>query len=144
MVITLDTNIIYQALRNPKGASGFIFKLFAQRILDIALSEPVFKEYEDVLKRSSSLKDIGTDIKIIDDILSYVAFWGIEHKIYYLFRPNLKDEKDNILVELAVSSQSKFIVTSNTKDFMNSELIINIPIITPAEFVKKWRSENEN
>ena len=56
-------------------------------------------------------------------------------------RPNLKDEKDNMIVELAVTSQSDYLITSNIRDFKNAELKFEqLRIITPGEFVKRWRN----
>jgi predicted nucleic acid-binding protein len=58
-------------------------------------------------------------------------------------RPNLKDEKDNMIVELAVASQSDYLITSNVRDFENAELKFDqLRIITPGEFVKKWRANH--
>jgi predicted nucleic acid-binding protein len=52
----------------------------------------------------------------------------------------LIDEKDNMLVELAVTSQSDYLVTNNIKDFKNAELKFDqLKIVTPGEFVKIWR-----
>lgn len=57
--------------------------------------------------------------------------------IYYLWRPNLKDEGDNHLVELAVASNSKYIITNNKKDFLNCELKFEFEIVTAKEFIEK-------
>jgi len=43
-------------------------------------------------------------------------------KIYYLWRPNLIDENDNYLVELAIAGNAKVLVTHNIKDFSRSQL----------------------
>ncbi len=70
----------------------------------------------------------------------YLQFEGI---IYYLFRPNLKDEKDNMVIELAIVSQSRYLVTSNTRDFQNYELMFDqLNVVAPSEFVKIWRRNN--
>ena len=48
-----------------------------------------------------------------------------------------------MLVELAVTSQSDFLVTSNIKDFRNAELRFDqLNVATPGEFAKIWRSKN--
>ena len=57
--------------------------------------------------------------------------------IYYSWRPNLKDEDDNFLVELAVSSGSQAIITYNIKDLANAELVFNHIITTPEDFIKE-------
>ena len=143
MLVTLDTNIIYQALKSASGASFFIFQQVRERKIQIALSVSLFEEYEDVLKREKSLKDFGLDIEDIDKFLRFIAYVGKPYTIYYLFRPNLKDEKDNMAVELAVTSQSDYIVTSNIKDFKNAELKFDhLKIVTPIEFAKIWRNKD--
>jgi len=143
MLVTLDTNIIYQALKSANGASYFILQQVRERNIQIALSVPLFQEYEDVLKRQKSLKDFGLGSEDIDKFLRFLAYVGKPYKTYFLFRPNLKDEKDNMIVELAITSQSEYLVTSNTKDFENSELTFDqLKIVTPSEFVKIWRSRD--
>ena len=50
---------------------------------------------------------------------------------------------DNKVVELAITSQSDYLVTSNTKDFKNAELKFDqLKAVTPADFAKIWRREN--
>jgi len=143
MLITLDTNIIYQALKSANGASFFILQQVRERKIQIALSVPLFEEYEDVLKRKKSLEDFELDIEDIDRFLRFIAYVGKPYKTYFLFRPNLKDEKDNMVVELAVTSQSDYLVTSNIKDFKNAELKFDqLKVVTPSKFAKIWRRKN--
>ncbi|WP_243394116.1 PIN domain-containing protein [Leptospira meyeri] len=54
MRVTIDTNVIYQALRDSRGASHFILTLVESRRIELALSTPVFVEYSDVLLREKS------------------------------------------------------------------------------------------
>jgi hypothetical protein len=51
----------------------------------------------------------------------------------------------NAVVELSLSSDSKFLITSNTKDYIkeNDIKFSDLNIVAPAEFVKLWRSQNE-
>lgn len=143
MLLTLDTNILYQALMSKTGASYFILQQVRNRKIQIALSAPVFLEYQDVLTREKSLKDFELQLNDVEKFLRFIAYIGKPFKIYFLFRPNLKDEKDNKIVELAVTSQSDYLITSNIRDFKNAELkFAQLKIITPGEFVKMWRDKN--
>ena len=143
MIITLDTNIMYQALHSSSGASYYIFQLVRDGRFQIALSNPTFCEYEDVLTRPKSLKAFGLEREDVVRFLRYIAFVGEKFDPRFLFRPNLKDEADNMFVELAVTSNSKYLVTSNIKDYKDSDLILNdFQLVTPAEFVKEWRRKN--
>ncbi len=143
MLLTLDTNILYQALMSTTGASYFILQQVRNRKIQIALSVPVFFEYHDVLTRDKSLKDFELQLNDVDKFLRFIAYIGKTFEIYFLLRPNLKDEKDNKIVELAVTSQSDYLITSNIRDFKNAELKFDeLKVITPSEFVKMWRNKN--
>lgn len=141
MLVTLDTNILYQALMSTSGASYFILQQVRKRRIRIALSVPVFYEYQDVLTRETSLKDFQLSLQDIEKFLRFIAYIGKPFEIYFLFRPNLQDEKDNKIVELAVTSQSDFLITSNIRDFQQAELKFEqLHIMTPSAFVKIWRA----
>jgi putative PIN family toxin of toxin-antitoxin system len=142
MIVVIDTNVIYQALRSKNGASHFILNLIREGKLNIALSINVFKEYEDVLLRPKTLTDLKLDNFDIDKILAFLAYIGKPFNVYYLFRPNLKDENDNMYIDLALASNSKYIITNNISDFtINNELKFeNINILTPTKFIKLWRN----
>ena len=143
MLLTLDTNILYQALMSKTGASYFILQQVRNRKFQIALSVPVFFEYQDVLTRDKSLKDFELQLNDVEKFLRFIAYISKTFEIYFLLRPNLKDEKDNKIVELAVTSQSDYLITSNIRDFKNAELKFDqLKIITPSEFVKMWRNKN--
>lgn len=58
-------------------------------------------------------------------------------KFYYLWRPNLRDETDNHLVELAVAGGAMAIVTYNVRDLTAGELLFpSLRILTPVAFLK--------
>ena len=142
MLLTLDTNILYQALKSTAGASYFILQQVRNRKIQIALTVPVFLEYKDVLTRDKSLKDFELLLNDVDKFLRFIAYISKTFEIYFLLRPNLKDEKDNKIVELAVTSQSNYLITSNVRDFKNAELKFDqLKIITPGKFVKMWREK---
>ncbi len=57
--------------------------------------------------------------------------------IYYLWRPNLADEGDNFLVELALAGNSEIIVTNNTKDLVTAELEFDaLRVLTPQQLLR--------
>lgn len=135
----MDTNVLYQAIDNPNGASGFIFNLVRNTSINLLISIPVFSEYEAVLKREREILNITNHD--CDVILDFIAYIGIKTPIYYLWRPNLLDENDNIFIELSITGRADYLITSNLKDYhKNNDLKIEgIQIEVPANFVKKWR-----
>lgn len=55
---------------------------------------------------------------------------------FFLWRPFLKDPKDDMVLELAVEAQCEYIVTFNQKDFVGSDQF-GIAVVTPQEFLRK-------
>lgn len=135
MIVTVDTNVIYSALYSNSGASHQILKLILDEKLDLALSPPVFLEYYDVLSRDETLSRLSLSKSEIEDVLDLLVLLAKRQDIYYLLRPNLFDEKDNIFYECAFASNSQFLITSNIRHLKSSELRgFKFQIITPKEF----------
>ena len=104
------------------GASHFILNLLLDEKLKAAISTQVYFEYYDVLTREKTLEALKLSIHDVEDFLDLLALLSQKYSIYYLLRPNLSDENDNIFVECAFASNSEYLITSNIKDFRNSEL----------------------
>ena len=117
--VVLDTNVVVSALRSGRGASFRLLSLVGTGRFDICLSIPLLLEYEEVIGRH--LDQIGLTRVQIDDILDYLCSVAIKQEIFYLWRPTLRDPKDDLVLELAVAAQCRDIVTYNRKDFAGSE-----------------------
>jgi predicted nucleic acid-binding protein len=99
----------------------------------VSISVPLVFEYEDAIKRNKSkIRLSESDIEVVLDYICLVA----EHrKIFYLWRPFLKDPKDDMILEIAVETESNFIITFNKKDFEGIDKF-NLKVATPKEFLK--------
>jgi putative PIN family toxin of toxin-antitoxin system len=141
MKVVLDTSVLYQALYSASGASHAILQLVRTGDIKLALSIPVFEEYCDVLLRKSSLEAFALTSLDVHHFLDFIAMIGVKTDIRYLLRPNLRDENDNIFMELAFASDAHYVITRNTRDFTyKPELKLEaIEIITPAAFMGLWR-----
>jgi predicted nucleic acid-binding protein len=69
----------------------------------------------------------------IDDVIDYVCAESIHHKIFYLWRPALKDASDDFVLELAVKAQA-MIVSWNVRDFTRAGSF-GIRVLTPHDFL---------
>lgn len=128
--IIIDTNVIIAALKSKLGAANRLLGLFGANRFIHSISVPLILEYEEVIKR---LFPDMTEEKI-NNLLDYICATSESTQIYYLWRPILKDPKDDMILELAVASASDFIVTYNQKDFTQAE-DFGIKIITPREIL---------
>jgi len=131
--VIIDTNVLISALRSKQGASHKLLLLLADDAFTPNVSVPLFVEYESVAKRTGLLS--GLNSNDINSILDYFLSKSNIRKIFYLWRPFLKDQKDDLVLEVAVESQSEYIITFNTSDFSGCEKF-GVKIVTPYEFMK--------
>lgn len=137
MRVVFDTNILVAAARSNNGASYQLISMLPSEKFQIAISIPLYLEYLEVLQRPENIPTSQTS----EDILGFVRkLLGYSHKqsIYFRWRPALKDPNDDFVLELAIASQSSYIVTFNAKDFTNIGLF-GIETISPSEFLKMVR-----
>lgn len=132
--IVIDTNVFVSALRSRRGASYRLLMLLGGKRFDISVSVPLILEYEDAAKRLG--REFGLTSADIEDILDYVCSIADLREIHYLWRPILKDPRDDHVLELAVGASAQFIVTYNCRDFTGAERF-GIKVVTPHEFLKR-------
>jgi predicted nucleic acid-binding protein len=102
------------------------------------MGQTLFLEYEDVLGRKDLFRNSPLSLlereHLLDAFLS-VCEWV---QVYYLWRPNLADEADNHILELAIAGNASAIVTNNLADFRHAELRFpEIQVVTPKQFLEK-------
>jgi len=121
------------SLKSKLGASYSIIEELSNDKFEIAISVPLILEYEATLKKYLD-RNIFAD-NDIEDFINYICKIGIGTKIYYLWRPILSNPYDDHILEVAVASEAKFIVTYNLKDFKKTRKF-GIEAITPKDFLK--------
>jgi putative PIN family toxin of toxin-antitoxin system len=132
--VIIDTNIFVSALRSDIGAAYSLVSRLPSSKFQISLSVPLYIEYQDVLTRKEHLAGTSTKEEILA-FLRYVCKIANRQNIFYLWRPWLKDPKDDMVLELAVAAKSQFIITYNLKDFLNIQQF-GIEAITPKDFLQ--------
>lgn len=134
--IVIDTNIFVSALLGEGNAARKVLRLCFLNQVQPIMGTSLFLEYEELTARNSvfekSILNSMQRMELLDDFLSTCKWIDI----YYLWRPNLRDEADNHLLELAVAGNAKYLITRNLKDFSNSDLLFpEIHILDPVEFL---------
>jgi putative PIN family toxin of toxin-antitoxin system len=131
--IVLDTNVLIAGLRSRNGASFRILQLLEKEVFEIHLSVPLVFEYEDVAKGLA--KEISLTKRDVDDFLDYLCQIANLHEIFFLWRPFLKDPKDDMVLELAVTARCQYIVTFNIADFSGIQQF-GIRAVKPRDFLR--------
>ncbi len=131
MNVVIDTNVIVSGLQSDMGYSHKLLEKLPSRVFNISISVPLVLEYEAQLKKNLTPEILSEED--INDFIDYICKIGHKTPIYYLWRPFLKDPFDDHVLELALASQSRYIVTFNKKDFSNTEQY-GINTVNPGEF----------
>ena len=142
--IVVDTNILVSAILSPDGAAREVLRRCLTGRYRPLIGNALFLEYEDVLSREKlfAAAPIGQEDReaLLDAFLG--ACQWIE--IAFLWRPNLPDEADNHLVELAVAGNAEAIITHNARNVASGDLVFDgIRIVAPGDLLKEekltWR-----
>lgn len=133
--IVIDTNVLVAGLRSTRGYAYRLLRLVGTGQFGINLSVPLVLEYEDVLYRPDT--GIPVSREAIDAVLNYHCSVAHQQRIFFLWRPFLRDPKDDMVLELAVNASCDFIVTYNKDDFKGVETQFELSVVSPREFLFK-------
>lgn len=137
MRLVLDTNIVVSGVRSRDGASNpLLIAGFRGRFV-WCCSVPLFYEYEAVLNRAEFLLGTGINRAEIEAFLTDVAGSVSPTELYYLWRPQLRDPADEMVLETAVNAGARAIVTHNIRDFEDAPGRFGIDLWTPAEALRR-------
>ena len=128
--VIIDTNVLVAALRSRDGASFKLLSLIDSGLLAVGITVPLVFEYEDVIKR----EHLGIDATSAEAVLDYFCAVASHHQVHFMWRPYLRDPKDDLVLEAAVAAEATHIVTFNTRDFEGIGRF-GIQALWPADFL---------
>ena len=134
----MDTNVLAGAFLGRSGYNRQAIRACLEGRLQPLIGQTLFCEYEDVLARRglfrSSPLSQGERQELFAAFLS-VCEWV---QVYFSWRPNLADEADNHLVELAVAGGAVAIVTNNVRHLREGQLRFpDLRAVTPRDVLKE-------
>ena len=101
--IVLDTNVIVAGLRSRRGAAFRLLSLVGSEAFTHCLSVPLLFEYEDVLTRPGM---VPLSADAIEDVLDGLCATAEQRPLYFLWRPQLLDASDDLVLEIAVTDNA--------------------------------------
>ena len=131
--IVLDTNVLVAGLRSRQGASFQLLSRLTSGQFELYLTVPLAMEYEDVLHRPGLL---SLPAAAIDSVLDMVCAVAFKQDVHFLWRPQLRDPKDELVLEAAVNASVDFLVTHNVRDFAAGKGFA-VQLVTPGQFLKQ-------
>jgi predicted nucleic acid-binding protein len=92
----------------------------------------LFFEHEAVLSRPEHLEAAGASVEDARRFLDAFAAWARPVRIAYLWRPQLGDADDEMVLECAVNGQAAALVTFETRTFEVAARAFGLEVLTPS------------
>ena len=129
--IVIDTNVLVSALRSRRGASFQLLDGLLDARFVVALSVPLLMEYESVLLREAM---VPLNAAQVNDVLDIICAMAQFQDIHFLWRPQLRDPNDEMVLETAVNADADHLVTHNIRDFALAQKF-RAKVVTPRTFL---------
>lgn len=138
MKIVLDTDVVVAGLRSPRGASAELLRLARHRQLTLAASVSLFVEYESVCTRQAHLEAAGLALADVSLFLDALASFVEPVPIHYLWRPQLRDPADELVLEAAVNAGADALLSFNHRHFRKAAARFELPLFQPGVFLRNF------
>ena len=136
--IVIDTNVFVAGMRSAGGASRVVLRKALTGPFKALFGNALWLEYQDLLGRP--VWDKRSTDQDRREVLAALAKQGEWVTVYYGWRPNLPDEGDNHLIELALAGGAQAIITHNLRDLQGRDLRLGpLQVLTPAQCLEKWK-----
>lgn len=135
LCVILDTNILVAGFSSRNGASYQLMRYCLDGKFEILASVPLWLEYEATLKRAEIRKMHGLSIQDIDDLLNNLAVAVRPTALHYLWRPQLSDPGDEMVLETALNGAADALITFNIGDFKAAADKFKLQLLLPADFL---------
>jgi putative PIN family toxin of toxin-antitoxin system len=137
--VVLDTSVVVAGLRTRLGAGNAVLRLVAERRTVPLATPPLFLEYEDVLKQPEQQLAHGLVPNAVDEFLAELAALTEPVEVHFFWRPQGGDPNDEMVLEAAINGGADALVTYNVKDFEGMAKRFKIPVMQPAELLRRTR-----
>jgi putative PIN family toxin of toxin-antitoxin system len=134
MRVVFDTNVLVAAARSRQGASFALVSSVPATEFQLCLSVALYAEWHDALTRPENLP-AGVSAEEAAGFLRYLASQAHLQDVHFLWRPFLPDPDDDMVLELALAANCRYIITHNESDFRGSQQL-GVTAISPREFLK--------
>ena len=133
----MDTDAVVAAMRSPAGASAAIIRVVRQRQATLLLSVPLAMEYEAVCRRSEHREESGLSVKQVEIFLDAIIAMGEPVRTHFLWRPQLRDPNDEMVLEAAVNGRADALVTFNVRDYGTTPAQFGVEVLLPREAIAR-------
>ena len=133
----LDTNVIVAAMRSPTGASAALLMAARRSEVTLLANVALALEYEATCLLSEHRLAAGLDLNGVEIFIDAVLAMIEPVETHFMWRPQLRDPADELVLEAAVNGRAEALVTFNRRDFGAVPVGFGIDMLTPAEAIRR-------
>jgi putative PIN family toxin of toxin-antitoxin system len=138
--LVLDTDVVVAAMRSPAGASAEILRLARRGKVALLVTVSLAVEYESVCIRTEHRLAAGLSEEEVGIFLDALVALAEPVETHYLWRPQLRDPGDEMVLEAAVNGRAEGLVTFNVRDFGSAPARFGIDVMLPREAIERIRT----
>ena len=133
----LDTNVVVAGLRSPTGASALLLDYALRRRFRLLLSVALALEYESAC--SDPVQRIVSGLTEVEVGAIVAALCRVSEPVSarFLWRPQLRDPADEMVLEAAINGEADALITFNRKDFGDAPQRFGIPMLFPQQALRR-------
>lgn len=129
--VVFDTNVLVAALRSRRGASFRLLAMIRSRAYRMCVTVPLVMEYAEVLARPGL---VPVPTTAVNAVLDMICRESVQQRVHFLWRPQLRDPKDELVLEAAVNASAAYLVTHNVRDF-SAVRFAGLEVVTPGRLL---------
>jgi predicted nucleic acid-binding protein len=129
----MDTDAVVAAMRSPGGASAALLRAARSGRVTLLATAPLCLEYETVCSRPEHVQAAGLGPAELAVFLDAVVDLVEPVEVWFLWRPQLRDPADEMVLEAAVNGRAAAIGTFNARPFLPAATSFGVSVLLPRE-----------
>lgn len=135
--MVLDTDVVVAALRSPRGASARLLEAALDGTVTLLVNVALVLEYEAVCSRAEHVAASGLSAKQLSTFLDAIVALAEPVESHFIWRPQLRDPADEMVLEAAVNGDARAIVTFNQRDFGTAPSRFGVEVLLPRDTLRR-------
>ena len=133
----MDTDAVVAGMRSPGGASAALIRAVRGGQATLLLSVPLAMEYEAVCRRPEHRMEAGLSGRQVEIFLDAIIAMAEPVRTHFLWRPQLRDPNEEMVLEAAVNGKADVLVTFNVRDYGTAAAQFGVEVLLPREAIAR-------